>query len=343
MTEHPGQAQIDSHIENAGVAAAGHEAADAHYESARGGSNDIERRPITSQAEWLSWRLTDFTASDTGALFGLHPWRTLLKIWAEKSGLTMGGIDSAVLRRGRWGEAAVLEMLADEHPNWEIRRAKVYLRDPELRLGATPDAAAIDPEREGVGTVECKTTTRSAFEKWPDGEPPLFYQLQTLTEMMLMGASWGVIAILVMDSWGGWHPQLFTVERHAVAEAKIRQAVTKFWRDFDVGLMPAVNIERDADVVAEIYAKPLTKTPLDLSNDNILPIELVERAGLKTTIKTAEKRVVEIDTDIKAKLGIHERAELPGWAISWKTEHTKEYIVKAHDRRVLRVSEKAPA
>lgn len=299
----------------------------------------IETRPIVSQSEWLSWRVADFTASDTGALFGLHPWRSLLKVWAEKSGLTVGGADSAILRRGRWGEAAVLEMLGDERPSWEIRRAKVYLRDSELRLGATPDAAAVDPEREGIGAIECKTASRSAFDKWLDGQPPLFYQLQTLTEMMLMGASWGVIATLIMDPIGAWHPHLFTMERHRVAEAKIREAVIKFWRDFEAGLMPTVDTAKDADVIAGMYPKPLTKTPLDLSNDNALPVELVERADLKTTIRTAEKRVAEIDTDLKAKLGVHESAVLPGWKINWKTEHIKEHVVKAQDRRVLRVSQ----
>ena len=298
----------------------------------------IEQRPITSKAEWLGWRIEDFTAHDTGALFGVHPWRTLLKIWAEKSALTTGDLDNATLRRGRWGEAAVFEMLADERPDWQIRRARIYLRDPALRLGATPDGVAIDPERDGVGLIEAKTVRKDVFERWND-EPPLFYQLQTLTAAMLMQASWAAIATLIMDVGGCWHPHIFMMERNTAAEAKIRRAVARFWADFDAGRMPAVNPERDAETVAELFPKPLTKEPVDLSTDNQLPIELVERADLKATIKTAEKRVTEIDTDIKGKLGIHESALLPGWKISWVSEHVKEHLVKAQDRRVLRVSE----
>ena len=154
----------------------------------------IERRPITSRAEWLEWRMQDVTASDVAALFGVHPYgRTALSVWAEKSGLTGGLADSAVLRRGRWAEPAVLAMLADERPTWIIRpRARSTLRDASIRLGATPDAVAIDPERPGVGLVQIKTVTERVYERdWTNDEPPIGYQLQALTEAMLAGASWG--------------------------------------------------------------------------------------------------------------------------------------------------------
>ena len=110
--------------------------------------------------------------------------------------------DNDALRRGRWGEAAVLEMLADERPTWKVRRAKVYLRDRAIRLGATPDAEAVDPEREGLGIVQTKIIAESVYEReWTDGAPPLGIQLQTLTEMMLAGAAWGAIAALVVERY----------------------------------------------------------------------------------------------------------------------------------------------
>ena len=166
----------------------------------------IEKRPITSKAEWLEWRLQDVTASDVSCLFGVSPYgKTALSVWAEKQGLTEGLEDNDALRRGRWGEAAIIEMLADERPDWQIRRARVYLRDPAIRLGATPDAEAIDPERDGAGVIQCKMLAESVFEReWADG-PPLGHQLQTLTEMMLDRAAWGAIVALVVERFV-WTP-----------------------------------------------------------------------------------------------------------------------------------------
>ena len=300
----------------------------------------IERRPIVDRAQWLEWRMQDVTASDVSALFGVHPYgRTPLSVWAEKGGLTEGMADSAILRRGRWGEAAIIEMLRDERPSWEIRRAKVYLRDPSIRLGATPDAVAVDPERAGFGVVQGKTITARVFERdWLDG-PPIGIQLQTLTEAMLAGASWGIVPVLVMDPGGGWEPAIFDVPRHADAEARIRARVARFWSDLEAGLMPAVNPELDAETVAAIYPKALVKDPaLDLSHDNELPLLLTARAICKATIKDAETQISRIETDLKAKLREHERAVAPGWTISWKNQHRDAYTAPAADFRVLRIT-----
>jgi predicted phage-related endonuclease len=308
--------------------------------SAHAGGDTIERRPITSRAEWLDWRLQDVTASDIGALFGVHPYRkSALSVWADKMGLTEGMGDSAVLQRGRWGEAAVIEMLADERPTWAVRRSKVYLRDPTIRLGATPDAEAIDPERDGRGVVQCKIVAESVFDReWTNGAPPLGFQLQTLTEMMLEGAAWGAIAALVMTPYE-WPPVIFELKRHEAAEGRIRAAVATFWSNFEAGLAPALDPENDAETVKAMYPKAELKAPLDLSGDNELPARLATRATLQRLVKNAEKQIDEIETVVKAKLGPHERAIAPGWRISWKNEHRKGHIVAPSDPRVLRVKE----
>ena len=300
----------------------------------------IERRPIVSRAEWLEWRMSDVTASDVAALFGCHPYgRTRLGLWAEKQGLTTGLADNAALRRGRWGEPAVLAMLADERPTWSVRPAKVYLRDRTIRLGATPDAEAVDPERRGLGVVQCKMVAESVYEReWADGSPPLGFQLQTLSEMMLASAAWGAIAALVMSAYE-WRPVIFDLERHEAAEARIRAAVSRFWADFEAGLMPVLDPERDSETIARIYPKAEIKTPpLDLSGDNDLPGMLATRATLTGLIKDAVKQIENVETRVKARLGVHERGSLPGWRIAWKNEPRKGHVVEPSNPRVLRIS-----
>lgn len=304
----------------------------------------IERRPITDRSQWLEWRLSDVTASDVAALFGAHPYgKTALSLWAEKQGLTSGVLaDDDALRRGRWGEAAILEMLADERPLWQIRRSKVYLRDRAIRLGATPDAEAVDPEREGLGVVQCKMVAESVFEReWTGGAPPLGFQLQTLTEMQLAGAAWGAVVALVVERFA-WRPVIFDMARHEAAEARIRAAVSTFWANFEAGLMPVLDPELDAEAVAAIYPKAEIKAPpLDLSGDNELTGQLATRATLQRLSKDALKQVETIETSVKAKIGLYERATAPGWRISWRNQHREGYSVPPADFRVLRITEEA--
>jgi predicted phage-related endonuclease len=302
----------------------------------------VERRPIIDRTSWLEWRTHDVTASDVAALFGQHPFgKTRLSLWADKRGLLGEGMaDNGVLQRGRWGEAAVIEMLADERPEWFIHRSKVYLRDRAIRLGATPDAEAVDPQRAGIGIIQAKTVADSAFEQWENDEPPLGYQLQALTEMMLAGATWGAIATLVMDRYA-WRPVIFEMERHEAAEARIRSAVAQFWNDFDADLMPVLDPEQDAETVQAMYPKAEIKAPkaLDLRSDNELPGLLATRATLSRLAKEAGKEIETIETKVKAKVGLYERAQAQGWRIGWKNEPRAGHVVKASNPRILRISE----
>jgi predicted phage-related endonuclease len=303
----------------------------------------IERRPIVSREAWLEWRSHDVTASDVAALFGAHPYgKTRLGLWADKRGLTEGLADSDVVRRGRWGESAVLSMLADERPDWTITTPKVYLRDRVIRLGGTPDAEAVDPERDGVGVVQCKIVAESVFDReWIAGAPPLGFQLQTLSEMALDGASWGVIAALVMERYA-WRPIIFDLARNEAAEARIRAGVVQFWNDFDADLMPVLDPENDAETVKALYPKAEIKDPpLDLSGDNELPGMLQRRATLLALAKDTKAHVDLIETNVKAKLALHERATVPGWRIKWANEPRKGYEVAPSNPRVLRIFEDA--
>src|SRR4029434_1529457 len=152
---------------------------------------------------------------------------SLTELYAKKKGLRAPMLDSAVLRRGRWGESAVFEALADERPEWEVMRARVHVRDLDRRLACTPDGFARAPARDGVGIVQAKVISRSIYRnRWLDdpadhitgaASPPTAYRLQTLCEVMLNELSWGVLAVLVNGEYD-WTFQLFDIERDPVLE-----------------------------------------------------------------------------------------------------------------------------
>ena len=125
-------------------------------------SEDVRRdsRPIDDMGAWLDQRRGHVTASRVGALFDAHPYLSREQLAAELGGRSTKG-DTPALRRGRVLEAAVIEALREEHPDWRIVRARDYHWIEEYRLGATPDAY-LDED----GLIECKTVRPEIWDKW---------------------------------------------------------------------------------------------------------------------------------------------------------------------------------
>jgi hypothetical protein len=310
----------------------------------------IERIPISNREQWLALRTKDITASDVPAVCGEGVYGSAAKVWAEKRGLVSPDEMNEAMKRGIWGEPAVAEALAWERPTWELRRAKVYLRDPDARLGATPDAVAIDPERPGIGICQFKVVSRHAYvDKWlanPDDDPhdayseatpPLGYQIQTLTEMMLAESQWGCIVALVVDTWR-WSLHVFPMERHAVAEQTIRDKVATFWRDHLIpGVQPQIDPARDESLVKALHPQDDGRE-IDLTGDNEMPGLVDELTSARAEASSAEKRAKVAKTSIADKMGPASFARIAdGRRVSHKLQRRAGYEVKPTEYRVLKV------
>lgn len=301
----------------------------------------VERRPITSREEWLDMRKQDVTASVVGGLFGCHPYVTSLKLYAQHRGVEFPDVDNKVLRRGRWLEPAVAMAVEEERPEWKLRAPKVYLRDPDLRLGCTPDYF-IDGDPRGLGVLQCKTVAPSVYARdWLGGtEIPFWITLQTLTEMMLTDAAFGVVAALLVDP----HQMdcvILEVPRHADSELKILVAVRNFWQSVASGIEPEPNFSLDADVIKLLTPRETPGKAIDFSGHNKLPAMLSERADLLKIMGDAEDRCDEIETEIKFLMEDAEFASgLPDWRITYKTQKRAGYTVAPKEPRVLLIKDK---
>jgi predicted phage-related endonuclease len=306
----------------------------------------IERIDITSRDQWQSLRKRDVTASVEPALHGLHPYVSALRLYIEKQGkVELPEVkDSGPLRRGRILEGAVAAAVEEQRPQWLITKAKHYFRDPDLRLGCTPDFYISDtdpPERNGV--LQCKTAAPSVFARdWNGGTelagPPMWVMLQIATEMMLTNAAFGAIAVLVVDP----HDlpcHIFEVPRHRAAEEKIKQAVQQFWNDIRDGNEPDRDYGKDKELIAALSPRELDAKTIDLSGDNEVISGLQERTGLKSAIKTATERCDEIDAMVMDKMRDASAAIVPGFNVTWKIMNRKGYTVAPSTPRVLRIKE----
>lgn len=302
--------------------------------------------PVRDRATWLALRQHDITASDVPAICGEGMFGSATKVWAEKLGKVGPQEMTEAMKRGLWGEAAVFSAIEMEYPDWEVRRAKVYLRDAAARLGATPDGAAIIPGLEGVTIIQTKVIARPVFNAYwladPDDEyspivAPLGYQLQTLTEAMLADAARAMIVALVVDTFK-WSLVTFRIERNPSAEAVIRDRVASFCRNYlDTGIQPPIDPERDDEVLKSLFPND-NGIEIDLSADNELPGLVSDLETARFGKKTFDNQEKVAKTAIAGKMGEAAFARLAdGRRISFKTQHRGSYVVGETDFRVMRV------
>lgn len=306
-------------------------------------SSSVARRLVgvechaVADGELSPKRNEDVTASDIAAVVGLHPYKTLGQLHAEKSGLDVGSVDpeSVVIRRGKALERVVADEVAKAHPNWKISKANEYLRMPKLRLGAHPDFYVTD-ENGSFGVLQTKTVASSVFRRnWSEDTPPFWISLQTATEMMLADADFGVIAALVIGDFT-FDLMTYDVPRHAAAEKRIRDAAEKFWQHVATGVQPAIDYERDGPLLSVLFPRETKGKVLDLRSDNRIVELLEERERLRGYLDVTKDQLECVETEIKSKLTDAEAADVRGWRVTFKEQHRKEFTVKATSFRVLR-------
>lgn len=314
----------------------------------------IQTISITDRASWLAGRMQDVTASDIGSICGVDPYRSPLRVFAEKTGAIQPDDESNIMRRGRWMEYAAMAALAEMRPSWDFRKASVYLRDTDLRIGATPDAAAIDPDREGFGTIQIKVVALRKFNAdwrgqdededhgYGDIRVPLYYQLQTITEAKMMGAQWAALAALVVGEFMA-DLHILDVEIHDAAWERIKSEVAFFWRCVAEGRQPPVDPARDASTLYALFPRETRTAPIDLSGSNDLPGLLAERAILMDSIKAAEARKSEIETIAKDRLREDGYGALPGWGLSWLEQKRSGHVVAPFQFRKLTITKRRVA
>ena len=266
--------------------------------------SEPEVREITSRGEWLQWRKGLVTASSVAALFAAHPYMQLEELSDYIWGRSVKG-ETPAMRAGLLLEAIFPVAIAEVHPEWTITKATTFHVLRDLRLGATPDFWLGED-----GLLQAKTVNPVEWERW-QARPPLGYILQTLTELIVTGRSWGVLAVIVRSS--ALPLFLFDVPRHPAAEAKILDAVADFWRRVDAGELPVATPKDEVEALLDDGSHK------DLSEDNYLPQALETRETLLATRGEAERAIKSLDYEIKNRLGTASTRVPPRWAISWRS------------------------
>jgi len=298
-------------------------------------------RPTDREA-WLRLRGHDLTASTIGALFGEHEYLTAFALWQMKAGrMTIDAEETPAMQRGRLLERVAVDLLREQHPDWTIHHNaadNTYFRDPEHRLGATPDVIVTAPGR-GKGVVQVKSVEPSIFRrKWLDeegnAEPPVWIALQATLEAYLTGANWASVAPLVIGH--GLEMPLTEVPLVPGVMDAIKAKAADFWRSIAEGREPTADYRRDAETIDRLYGAADPEAEVDLSGDNLVPELLAERAAAVADRNAITARVTEIDAEIKLKLGRAVVGHIgDGRRITWKPQRKGGFFVSPTTIRVL--------
>lgn len=295
-----------------------------------------------NEQDWLNMRKNDVTSTEVAALFGCSPYVTAFELWHRKQGNKDVAIEQN--ERMKWGTRLQDSIAAGiaEDQGWVIRRMTEYMRDPDLRLGASFDFA-FGKRLEEDGILEIKNVDGLAFrDGWiVDGdnvEAPPHIEIQVQVQLAVSGKKKAYIGALI----GGNRVVLIEREPDFGVITQIKQRVRDFWISVVGGTPPEPDFQRDASFISKLYgyAEPGSILPAH-GNPRILALALQYReAGAKekaaklskdaakaeilTLIGPAEKVMGDGFTISSGMIGPkhveYDAAGYRNWKINWKKE-----------------------
>ena len=313
----------------------------------------IEIRPIENRDAWLEWREPDVTASVGPCLFGadIHPYQSAYGLWALKSHLVKAKpMDAKLARRGHYVEKIAPDLIMEEHPDWNVVPNPYYYRDPDARIGATPDLWARRPDIEGSGLIDVKSVGAQTFRKWQDRDTgdtqlPVWMGIQVNIQAALVGelweqpVSWGAVAAITIGD-AGLEIEILNVPILPGLMANFRELAKDFWRRVEEKDPYPIDWGKDAATVLDMYRED-DSSIIDLSADEALADILAQREGYKLIEREgteAEKSRKLLDAMIIDKLGNAAVARTQRGLIKAPTVRVKEAMRKAYTFRKLTVT-----
>ena len=266
-----------------------------------------------TREEWLRYRKGGIGGSDAGAVCGLNPYSSPMRVFYDKTSGEVSSYDNEAMRQGRDMEEYVAKRFSEE-TGMKVRRANAIYYDEER-----PYMYA-DADRLIVGKpagLECKTVSPYSADQWKDGKIPLHYQIQCYHYMSVFGMKEWYIAALILGK--DFIIQKLTWDIKIIEN--IRHIEKDFWENHvEKRILP----EPDGSAVSEQFisdafgcAEPGKVIALSGFSEKLKRRE--ELMGLIGKMDTEKK---QIEQELKLYLGNAEKAEGEGFRVSWKNVMT---------------------
>ena len=277
----------------------------------------VDTRALDRQA-WLSIRQSGIGSSDAAAAVGLHPYKSQLELWMEKTGRQVSDSEPS---RGEqltsplhWGQ--VLEpIVADHyarHTGYRVQRVNAILQHTEHPwMLANLDREIVGNDE--VQILECKTAGVFGARLWKEGVPE-YVQLQVMHQLAVTGQQAADVAVLL----GGHQLEIHRIARD---EAMIEQLIAlerRFWDYVENDTPPPADGSDSADQALRSLFPQDDGEVIDLSHDVALSQAFVDLQRVRQTLDEAKKEEARLKHRLQQAMGEATLATFPSGSLSWK-------------------------
>jgi predicted phage-related endonuclease len=306
---------------------------------------------FTTETAWLALRRQNINSTEIAALFGLSPRRTALELALTKA----GKVDEKYVdnERTAWGKR--LQSAISDGVSFDYGVAVMPLTDyvelEGLRIASSFDCSVYnttiaaapvggvgielnDLQRfaaeRGAGILEIKNLDGRVFsqdlimvDNQLEAAPHIELQLQH--QMLVKGATWGAIAVLI----NGNDLRILIRPYDSEVGAMILDRCAKFWANLAAGKYPPADLPADAEVLKKLYNYGEPGSFYDGTGNELLAKACAEYNAASGKMKEYEdlKRVAY--AEVLQIMQDHEKGVAAGWKIStWMVEPWSGHVEK---------------
>lgn len=284
----------------------------------------------TKQTPDFTKRAIQIGGSEIAAIMGLSPYETPLSLWAKKTGKLPPSDLSGF-------EAAEIGTELEEYVARKFTKKTGIKLRVDNRTFAHPKypymIGHIDRWVVGEDALfEAKTCSAWLEKHWDGEEIPQHYVLQVMWYLGLVKKKIGHIAVLI----GGQKFRTKQVEFDQELFDSMVEAARVFMEDYVLKDVPPMAQAGDSETLLHMFPES-APTALRLEGQAAEEMDQLveERLGGLESIRHAKEELEKLEARIKQICGENEAAETDNVRVTWKTQHRKEYVVKASSFRVL--------
>lgn len=266
-----------------------------------------------SNREWLRLRKSGIGGSDAGAVCGVNPYSSAMKVFQDKTSGEVEEQDSEAVRIGHDLEDYVARRFM-EATGLKVRKSNFIYRSKEHPF------MIADVDRLVVGVdagLECKTASAYNADKWADGNIPLNYIMQCYHYMAVTGKrTWYIAAVIL-----GREFTYRKLEWDEELVSRLTAIEEEFWNHHVVpGILPPPDGSKACDEVIGQYFHTARKASM---------IKLVgfdeklrRREEILGFISELQEEQKQIEQEVKLYMQDNELASSERFCVSWKNIDT---------------------
>jgi putative phage-type endonuclease len=263
----------------------------------------------TGSDVWSNWRMQGLGGSEIGTILGLNEYKSPYALWAERTGkVDVEPVNNWSVRFGNAFETPILQMWAEDNPQWKVYKTGTYVDNQFPFMQASPDALAQNKDTGEWIILEVKTARYS----W-DYLPPS-YHAQVMHYLDVMSINRGIV--IAIAGWNWYEQEIVYDEWQALAQ---RDSASHFWNlvqtqtepDFDGAMSTYETVRKlhpdiDPDLSVELpngeqlvlMQKELDWAQKQLNYEKTMALKIMDKAkrgfvvrdGKEVTVATRRSR-----------------------------------------------------